>query len=53
MLEVIQFLVGNLDVLEKVKDGTASLIGVNSEELKAIYEVFFDGTITPSAYYWE
>ncbi|WP_411567658.1 competence pheromone ComX [Sporosarcina sp. GW1-11] len=39
-------------MLEKVKDGTASLVGVSPEELKAIMEVFFDGQITPIAYYW-
>ncbi|MFT8323612.1 MAG: competence pheromone ComX [Bacillus sp. (in: firmicutes)] len=53
MQEVIQFLIHNADVLMKVKEGTASLIGVNPEEQKAILEVFFDGKMTPKAYYWE
>jgi competence protein ComX len=41
MQEVVQYLINNADVLVKVKEGTASLIGVNAEELKAIFEVFF------------
>lgn len=52
MQEVIQFLINNEEVLHKVKDGTASLIGVNAEEVKAILEVFLDGTIEPKAYIW-
>lgn len=52
MQGIIQFLINNVDVLIKVKEGTASLIGVGPEELKAIMEVFFDGPITPKAYYW-
>ncbi|AXI01087.1 competence pheromone ComX [Sporosarcina sp. PTS2304] len=52
MQEIIQFLINNVDVLEKVKDGTASLVGVSREELKAILEVFFNGQITPTAYFW-
>jgi len=52
MQEIIQFLVNNPDVLVKVKEGTASLIGVNAEEVKAILDVFFGGSITPKAYYW-
>lgn len=52
MQEVVEFLINNADVLEKVKEGTASLIGVGAEELKAILEVFFDGAVNPKAYYW-
>lgn len=52
MQDVIQFLINNTDVLNKVKEGTASLIGVNAEEVKAILEVFFDGAVTPKAYFW-
>ena len=41
MQDVIQFLINNADVLLKVKEGTASLVGVEvPEELKAILEVF-------------
>jgi competence protein ComX len=52
MQQIVQFLVENADVLVKVKEGTASLVGVGPEELKAILEVFFDGSIDPKAYYW-
>lgn len=52
MQEIVQFLVENADVLGKVKEGTASLVGVSPEELKAIIEVFFDNQIAPMAYYW-
>lgn len=53
MQEIIQFLMQNADVLGKVQEGTASLIGVSAEELKAILEVFFNEQIIPSAYYWQ
>lgn len=53
MQDIIQFLINNHDVLNKVREGTASLVGVSPEEVKAILEVFFDGTITPRAYYWQ
>lgn len=52
MQDVIQFLINNADVLMKIKEGTASLVGVDAEQLKAILEVFFDGQIAPKAYYW-
>ena len=52
MQDMIQFLINNLDVLIKVKEGTASLIGVSPEELKAIMEVFSDYQKAPKAYYW-
>jgi competence protein ComX len=52
MQDMIQFLINNLDVLIKVKEGTASLIGVSPEELKAILEVFSDYQKAPKAYYW-
>lgn len=32
MQSVIQFLINNADVLNKVKEGTASLVGVNPED---------------------
>lgn len=53
MQEMVQYLINNAEVLEKVKEGTASLVGVTAEQLKAILEVFNDGQITPKAYYWE
>jgi len=52
MQEIIRFLVQNADVLQNVQEGTASLIGISSEEVKAILEVFFSEQIIPSAYYW-
>jgi competence protein ComX len=52
MQDVIQFLINNADVLQMVKEGTASLVGVSPEELKAILEVFFDGQIVPKSYFW-
>jgi competence protein ComX len=52
MQDVIQFLINNADVLMKVKEGTASLIGVSADELKAIREVFFNEQIIPKAYFW-
>lgn len=53
MQEIIQFLINNEEVLHKVKEGTASLIGVNAEEVKAILEIFFDGAVVPKAYFWQ
>ncbi|WP_074018138.1 competence pheromone ComX [Massilibacterium senegalense] len=53
MQDTIQFLINNADVLSKVKEGTASLVGVSAEELKAILEVFFEGHVTQKAYYWQ
>lgn len=53
MQEIIQFLISNEEVLNKVKDGTASLVGVNAEEVKAILEIFIDGAVTPKAYIWK
>jgi len=52
MQEVIQFLINNGDVLNKVKEGTVSLLDVNAEEVKAILEVFFNGEFAPKAYFW-
>ena len=53
MQEVIQYLIKNEEVLHKVKEGTASLIGVNAEEEKAIMEIFFEGVVAPEASYWK
>lgn len=38
MQEAVLFLSKNPEILEKVKEGTASLIGVTHEELKAIID---------------
>lgn len=40
MKETVLFLIQNPDVLEKVKSGYASLVGVSSKELQVILEVF-------------
>ncbi|MCJ7841742.1 competence pheromone ComX [Lederbergia sp. NSJ-179] len=53
MQNMIQFLSHNSEVLNKVKEGTASLLGINPEEKKAILDVFFDGGTTPEDYYWK
>ncbi|MCG7336725.1 competence pheromone ComX [Sporosarcina sp. ACRSM] len=53
MQEIIQFLTENVEVVEKVKEGTASLVGVTGEEVKAILEVFFNEQIAPKVYIWE
>ncbi|MFB6467469.1 competence pheromone ComX [Cytobacillus sp. Hz8] len=54
MQEVIQFLMNDADALTKIKEGTASLLGVSSEELKAILDVFSNDVImSPNDYYWK
>ncbi|MFC4387854.1 competence pheromone ComX [Gracilibacillus marinus] len=54
MQQIIQFLINNGDVLSKVKEGKASLVGVSSEEQKAIVEVFFEQHDNlDSYYYWQ
>ncbi|MDF2606246.1 MAG: competence pheromone ComX [Bacillales bacterium] len=40
MEKVISFLIENPEVLFKLKEGTASLLGVSAEEVFAIIEVF-------------
>lgn len=50
---MIQFLINNEEVVSKVKDGTASLIGVNTEEVKAILEIFVDGKAIDTLQYWK
>jgi len=52
MQDVIQFLINNSDVLHMVKEGTASLVGVDAEELKAIMDIFFGEQLAQKAYYW-
>ncbi|WP_071396585.1 competence pheromone ComX [Bacillus tuaregi] len=53
MQEVVQYLLSNAEILEKLKEGTVSLIGVNAEELRAILEVFVEGSIVPKVEYWK
>jgi competence protein ComX len=52
MQEIIKFLVNNVEVLTKVKEGEACLIGVTPEESKAIVEVFSDEEKDTKRYYW-
>ncbi|MDI3311639.1 MAG: competence pheromone ComX [Thermoanaerobacterium sp.] len=52
MQEIIRFLVNNVEVVTKVKEGKACLIGVTPEESKAIIEVFSDKPTTTKRYYW-
>ncbi|MFS8631552.1 MAG: competence pheromone ComX, partial [Bacillales bacterium] len=40
LLDIIQFLIKNPEVLEHLRNGTASLLGVGQEEVKAILQVF-------------
>lgn len=38
--QIIEYLIQNPDVIEKVKEGTVSLIGLSETEQQAILEVF-------------
>ncbi|MBD8007621.1 competence pheromone ComX [Bacillus norwichensis] len=53
MLEMVQYLLNSPDVLVKVKEGTASLIGVNEDQLKAIMDAFSGENISPKIRYWK
>ncbi|MBM7714786.1 competence pheromone ComX [Siminovitchia sp. FSL H7-0308] len=53
MIEMVQYLLNNPDILVKVKEGSASLIGVNEEQLTAIKDVFFGESIVPKARFWK
>lgn len=53
MQEVVQYLLNNADVLVKVKEGSASLIGVSEEQLIAIMNAFFEENIAPKAHFWK
>lgn len=54
MQRMIQYLINHDDVLSKVKEGKASLVGVSSEEQKAIFEVFSEQHANlGSYYYWQ
>lgn len=52
MRELIQFLIQNPEVLEEVKSGHASLIGVSNDELKAIIDILTNKPIF-RADYWK
>jgi competence protein ComX len=44
MQEIIRFLVEHPEVVEKLQNGTLSLIGLNELEVKAIVKVFSEST---------
>lgn len=49
---VVEYLIQNPDVKEKVKEGTASLIGLTEMEKKAVLDVFENsGSISPLLYW--
>lgn len=52
MQEVINFLIGNPDVLEKLKNGTVSLLGVSFDEVKVIIDVLTGDSSIIKAGYW-
>ena len=50
---VVEYLLQNPDVKEKVKDGTVSLIGLTKMEQKAVLDVFeSSGSSSVSLVYW-
>lgn len=51
MQDIVQYLVENPEVVEKVKNGHASLIGVNLEDLQGLLDGFLNSAKTV-AYYW-
>lgn len=53
MQKLVQYLVNNPDVLVKVEEGNASLIGVDSGDVNAILEAFTAEKLIPKAYYWK
>lgn len=53
MKNTIQFLIQNTDVLKKVKEGKASLVGISIEEQEAILNVFFNEQDKQKVYYWQ
>lgn len=52
MQEIIRFLMNNVDVLTKVKEGKASLVGVSAEEQQAILDVFSNEEQGQKKYFW-
>ncbi|WP_017753667.1 competence pheromone ComX [Calidifontibacillus oryziterrae] len=49
--DIIQFLVNNEDVVEKLQNGLVSLIGVSEEELRIILDVL-TGTVRTLSDFW-
>lgn len=53
MEEIVEFLVENPAVLEKLLNGTVSLVGISGIELDAIIEVFTKNTKSINSYLWQ
>jgi len=49
---VVEYLIQNPDVKEKVKEGTASLIGLTKMEQKAVLDVFVSSNNISPLLYW-
>ena len=51
---VVEYLIQNPDVKEKVKEGTASLVGLTKMEQKTVLDVFesTDTTFVSPPVYW-
>lgn len=50
MQEMIRFLMENPEVIEKLKSGTVSLVGLDEHEVQAIIKVFSQ-SVTPLGYW--
>ncbi|MED3764597.1 competence pheromone ComX [Ureibacillus terrenus] len=50
MQEIIRYLMNNPEMLEKLKNGTVSLAGLDEVEAQAIIKVF-DLSVTPLGYW--
>lgn len=54
MQEIINFLVQNPEVIEKIQNGTASLLGVNVDEVKAILDALSgENSLVKRMDYWD
>lgn len=51
MQEIVNFLIENPDVLEKVVSGEASLLGVDLDEVTGLVEGFLTGGKTLAGYW--
>jgi competence protein ComX len=54
MQTTIEYLIKNPDILEKIKNGEASLLGISDKQRVAIYETFKKGytSVLKSLQYW-
>lgn len=53
MKETIKYLIENPEALFAVKEERACLVGVNSEEVDAILEVYSEKMEDPQLYFWK